>query len=93
MVDDSVAAAWLKESGQDTPVAAWVRLIANFPNEGRGRLPSLASREKKTGDLSELQKAQLNWIIARQDRFRCAVGQAFKTLKSLGQTGRPDLCP
>lgn len=86
LVDDSVAAAWLKESGQDIPVAAWVRLIANFPNEGRGRLPSLASREKKTGDLSELQKAQLNWIIARQDRAWYAVGQAFKTLKSLGQT-------
>lgn len=86
LVDESVAAAWLKESGQDIPVAAWVRLIANFPNEGRGRLPSLASREKKTGDLSELQKAQLNWIIARQDRAWYAVGQALKTLKSLGQT-------
>ena len=67
-------------------MTAWARLIANFPNEGRGRLPSLASREKQTGDLTELQKAQLNWIIARQDRAWYAVGQAFKTLKSLGQT-------
>ena len=86
LVDEAVAAAWLKDNGQDIPVAAWARLIANFPNEGRGRLPSLASREKQTGDLTELQKAQLNWIIARQDRAWYAIGQAFKTLKSLGQT-------
>jgi len=86
LVDEAVAAAWLKDNAQDIPVTSWVRLIANFPNEGRGRLPSLASREKQTGDLTELQKAQLNWIIARQDRAWYAVGQAFKTLKSLGQT-------
>jgi alkylhydroperoxidase family enzyme len=86
LVDEAVAGTWLKDNNQDIPVTAWVRLIANFPNEGRGRLPSLASREKQTGDLTELQKAQLNWIVARQDRAWYAVGQAFKTLKSLGQT-------
>lgn len=86
LMDEAFAVAWLKDSNQDIPANAWVRLIANFPNEGRGRLPSLASREKQTGDLTELQKAQLNWIIARQDRAWYAVGQAFKTLKALGQT-------
>jgi alkylhydroperoxidase family enzyme len=86
LVDHAVAAAWLKDSNQEIPVTSWVRLIANFPNEGRGRLPSLVSREKQTGDLTELQKAQLNWIIARQDRAWYAVGQAFRKLKSLGQT-------
>jgi hypothetical protein len=86
LVDKDVAADWLKESNQDTPVTSWVRLIANFPNEGRGRLSSLASREKQKGDLTELQKAQLNWIIARQDRAWYAVGQALKKLRSLGQT-------
>lgn len=86
LVDETVATAWLKENSQDIPVTGWVRLIANFPNEGRGRLPSLASREKQTGELTELQKAQLNWIIARQDRAWYAVGQAMKKLKALGQT-------
>ena len=86
LVDKTVATAWLKENSQDIPVTGWVRLIANFPNEGRGRLPSLASREKQTGELTELQKAQLNWIIARQDRAWYAVGQAMKKLKALGQT-------
>jgi len=49
-------------------------------------LPSLLSREKQTGDLTELQKAQLNWIIARQDRAWYAVGQAYEKLQSLGQS-------
>ncbi len=64
----------------------WIRLIGNFPNEGRGRLPSLVSREKQTGELTELQKAQLNWIIARQDHAWYAVGQAHRKLMSLGQS-------
>lgn len=86
LVDEAVAKAWLKESEQDISASNWVRLLANFPNEGRGRLPSLVSREKQTGDLTELQKAQFNWIIARQDRAWYAVGQAYKKLQSLGES-------
>ena len=86
LVDEVVAQAWLQESEQDAPASNWVRLLANFPNEGRGRLPSLVSREKQTGDLTELQKAQFNWIIARQDRAWYAVGQAYKKLQLLGQS-------
>lgn len=86
MVDEAAAAAWLKESGQDVPVTDWMRLIASFPNEGRGRLPSLVSREQQTGELTELQKTQLNWIIARQDRAWYAIGKAHAKLLSLGQT-------
>ncbi len=86
LVETSVAKSWLNDAGQDVPVENWIRLLANFPNEGRGRLPSLVSREKRTGELTELQKAQLNWIIARQDRAWYAVGQAKKKLMLLGQT-------
>jgi len=86
LMDKAPAAAWLQESGQAVPVTSWIRLIGNFPNEGRGRLPSLVAREKQTGELTELQKAQLNWIIARQDRAWYAVGQAHKKLMSLGQS-------
>lgn len=86
LVDEATAREWLKQAGQEVPVANWMRLIASFPNEGRGRLPSLLAREKRTGELTELQKAQLNWIIARQDRAWYAVGRAYKALRSLGQT-------
>ena len=38
------------------------------------------------GDLSPLLKAQVSWIIARQDRAWYALGQAQRRLKELGQT-------
>lgn len=86
LTDESTAKAWLKEAGEEVPATNWIRLIANFRNEGRGRLPSLLSRERKTGALSELQKGQLNWILARQDRAWYAVGLAYKQLRDLGQS-------
>lgn len=86
MADDKTAAAWLKESNVDLPVSLWTRLLAFFPNDGRSRLTSLAAREKQTGDLTALQKAQVNWITARQDGAWYATAQALKTLKALGQT-------
>lgn len=86
MVDETAAATWLKETNQDLSISNWVKLLATFPNEGRGRLATLGAREKQTGDLTALQKAQVNWITARQDRAWYATAQAMKTLKGLGQT-------
>ncbi len=86
LTDEATARAWLKEAGEDVPATNWIRLVANFRNEGRGRLPSLLSRERKTGALSELQKGRLNWILARQDRAWYAVGLAYKQLRGLGQS-------
>lgn len=86
LIDVEETAAWIKESGFEAAPQNWLRLIANFPNEGRGRLPALLSRERQTGLLTELQKAQINWITARQDRAWYAVGQAMKKLSSLGQS-------
>jgi alkylhydroperoxidase family enzyme len=86
LAEADVAAAWVKESNQEVPVANWVRLLATFPNDGRGRLSSLGNREKQTGDLTALQKAQVNWITARQDGAWYATAQALKTLKALGQS-------
>ena len=63
----------------------WVRLLATFPISGKARVTSqLASDEK--GDLKPLLKAQVSWIIARQDRAWYATGEAKRRLVSLGQT-------
>lgn len=86
LVDAKTTSAWLTESGQELEPANWTRLLANFPNEGRGRLPALVSRQRRTGDLTELQKAQINWIVARQDHAWYAIGQAYRQLKNLGQS-------
>ena len=40
----------------------------------------------KKGDLKPLLKAQVSWIIARQDRAWYATGEAMRRLKELGQS-------
>ncbi|WP_020472649.1 carboxymuconolactone decarboxylase family protein [Zavarzinella formosa] len=67
-----------------TPLPQWVRLVVNF-NSGKGRVASERSAVEK-GDLTLLLKAQVSWIIARQDRAWYATGEAQKRLKALGQT-------
>ena len=63
----------------------WVRLLATFPTSGKARILSQRSAEEK-GDLKPLLKAQVNWIVARQDRAWYAAGLAKKRLIELGQT-------
>ena len=63
----------------------WVRLIANFTKAGGSRFESIRAAETK-GDLSPLFKAQLSWILARQDRAWYALGLAREQLRALGQT-------
>lgn len=61
----------------------WVRLLAHFPTAGAARLESILAAENG-GDLSPLLKAQLSWIVARQDRAWYAAGQAMRRLRDLG---------
>jgi hypothetical protein len=75
-----LSADWPK----DAP-AQWVRLLANFPGQGKNRILSQRSAEEK-GDLKPLLKAQVSWIVARQDRAWYALGTAKKRLHALGQT-------
>ncbi len=74
---------WPKSSGKTLP--QWVRLLANFPRTGRGRIVSLRSADEK-GDLKPLLKAQVSWIVARQDRAWYAAGEARRRLRQLGQS-------
>ena len=69
----------------DGPLPAWVRLLANFPKAGSSRFDSIMASQEK-GDLSPLFRAQLSWILARQDRAWYALGLAQAQLRKLGQT-------
>jgi alkylhydroperoxidase family enzyme len=73
-----LGAAWSKG-----PLPQWVRLLANFPRDGKGRITGLRAADA-TGDPTPLLKAQVSWIIARQDRAWYAVGEARRRLKELG---------
>ncbi len=85
LLDEAKARAAVSEAMPDGPLPQWVRLVANFPREGVNRITTLRAAEEK-GDLKPLLKAQVSWIIARQDRAWYAVGLAKRRLKELGQS-------
>ncbi len=68
------------------PAPAWMRLLANFPNESLRRIDSLVDRTVGKEDLSELDRARVSWVVARQDRAWYAVAHAKNRLEELGQT-------
>jgi alkylhydroperoxidase family enzyme len=76
----TLADAW---SGPSSP--QWVRLLANFPREGASRVRSLVAAEE-SGDLDAPIKAQVSWIVARQDRAWYATAEARRRLKKLGMS-------
>lgn len=83
LVDDAKAREVVPEGFPTGTLPQWVRLLATFPNSAPGRIAAVRSADER-GDLSPLMKAQLSWIIARQDRAWYAVGQARQRLKELG---------
>ena len=83
LVDEAQAKEVAAEAWPHERVPQWVRLLANFPREGKSRISTLR-RGDEEGDLSPLLKAQVSWIIARQDRAWYAVGQAQRRLRDLG---------
>lgn len=86
LVDETAAREVLGDAWTSKdPLPQWVRLLANFKGQGKARIVSEVTATEK-GDLTPLLKAQVSWIIARQDRAWYAAGEARKRLKALGQT-------
>jgi alkylhydroperoxidase family enzyme len=83
LVSEEKARAILPGDWPRGPLPQWVRLLANFPRDGRSRIVGLRAAEDK-GDLKPLRKAQLSWIVARQDRAWYALGRAERRLRELG---------
>jgi alkylhydroperoxidase family enzyme len=83
LVGEAKARALLPGDWPRGPLPQWVRLLANFPRQGKARIVSLRADDER-GDLTPLLKAQVSWIIARQDRAWYAVGQAKQRLRALG---------
>jgi hypothetical protein len=85
LVEEDKARELLPSDSPKAAVTQWVRLLATFPTSGKNRINSQLTAETK-GDLKPLLKAQVSWIIARQDRAWYATGEAKKRLVALGQT-------
>lgn len=85
LVEDAKARELVAPDWPAGPLPQWVRLMANFPGQGKSRVTSQRTADEK-GDLSPLLKAQVSWIVARQDRAWYATGEALRRLRALGQT-------
>ena len=85
LVDETKAREVLPDNWPQESLPQWVRLLANFPSSAKARISSIRSAEER-GDLSPLLKAQVSWIIARQDRAWYAAGRAQQRLRELGQS-------
>ncbi len=83
LADEAQAKEVLPEGFSDAAIPQWVRLLATFPNSAKGRISSIRSAEER-GDLTPLMKAQIAWVIARQDRAWYATGLALQSMKALG---------
>lgn len=83
LVDEDKARALLPEDWPKGRLPQWVRLFANFPVSGKSQINRLRAADER-GDLKPLLKAQVCWIIARQDRAWYATGEAMRRLKALG---------
>lgn len=86
LVEEAQARTVLAENWTSAdPLPNWVRLLANFPRSGVRQVTTIVSSDSK-GDLTPLLKAQLSWIIARQDRAWYTAGLAQRRLHAAGQT-------
>lgn len=85
LLSDGEARAVVADAWPEGALPNWVRLLAIFPSEVRRTIQSQKSADER-GDLQPVLKAQVSWIIARQDRAWYATGQSQKRLRELGQT-------
>ena len=86
LVEEAAARTILADKWKDTaPLPNWVRLLVTFPRTGVSRITTTISSEEK-GDLTPLLKAQLSWIVARQDRAWYTLALTQKRLHELGQS-------
>ncbi len=72
------------DASSGTP-AAWIRLLALFPVEGKARI-NLHRNAETAGKLDRKLRAEIAWVAARNDRAWYALDIARKRLTALGMT-------
>jgi alkylhydroperoxidase family enzyme len=85
LLSEEQAREALQEAAPEGPLPNWMRLVAHFPQTGKQLVTRLQNADER-GELSPLLKAQVAWIVARQDRAWYAAGLAQQRLRALGQT-------
>lgn len=82
-LQDVATTRQLMELPPDRMPENWMRLMANFPEEGSRRGKTLYAVQH-SDHLTPLLKSQLAWIVARQDRAWYVIAHAMQDLRSQG---------
>ncbi|MFO1066685.1 MAG: hypothetical protein U0892_22735, partial [Pirellulales bacterium] len=65
-------------------VPGWMRVLANFPVAGKRQVTAFLATEKEL-QLDDLTRAQMAWVIARQNGAWYSLSEAQSRLVALGQ--------
>lgn len=70
----------------DASVENWMRLMANFPSDGLFRRGQALFEALNDESLDPVLRAQIQWIVGRQDRAWYVVARGTERLQELGQS-------
>lgn len=82
LLNDDIVRERLQLSGQ-SPVENWMRLICRFPKEGVERATKFLAAEAHS-ELSPVLRAEIAWIVTRQDRAWYSLARARTGLITCG---------
>jgi hypothetical protein len=85
LVSEDLAREVLAELAPAGKIPGWMRLLANFPVAGKRQVASFLANEKEL-ELSPLMRAQMSWVIARQNGAWYSLAEAQQRLLDLGQS-------
>jgi len=85
LVSDARAREVLGDLAPSGTVPGWMRLLANFPVAGKRQVAGFIAAEKELA-LGNLLRAQMAWVIARQNAAWYALSEAQRRLELSGQS-------
>lgn len=85
LASEAVTREVLGELAPQGPLPGWLRLLAQFPVAGKRQVTALLASEQDL-QLSPLLRAQLAWVIARQNGAAYSLAEAHRRLGELGQS-------
>jgi hypothetical protein len=83
VVSQEEARSVLGDLAPEDQIPQWKCLLANFPVAGKRLVQAITASEKST-ELSPTLQAQINWVVARQDRAWYNVAMAKDQLAAAG---------
>ncbi|MFO0904869.1 MAG: hypothetical protein U0939_17825 [Pirellulales bacterium] len=83
LLDEAATREVLGEVAGKGPLPQWQRLLAHFPVAGKRLIAGVAASQK-SDELSPRLQAEIDWVVARQDRAWYLTAIALRDLRAAG---------